>query len=60
MNGGAGKGDTRRPQQVPDELVRLRWDYAFRKDMPNVTFEEWLQSREASDRTASTKDPRTD
>jgi len=45
---GAGKGDARRPQLVDDKLVQLRWDYAFRKDMPNATFEEWLEEKNKS------------
>ena len=43
-----GKGDTQRPCFVPEELVRLRWEYAFRKDHPNIDFDEWLTLRNSS------------
>lgn len=30
MSREAGKGDDRRRSQVPDEIVGMRWDYAFK------------------------------
>jgi len=40
-----GKGDTPRPSSVSEEEKSLRWDYAFRKDMPNASFEEWVKAK---------------
>lgn len=48
MNGGAGKGDTRRPSQVSEDEVQRRWDYAFRKEDLELSYEEWLEKREES------------
>jgi len=39
----AGKGDERRPSQVSEEEYGLRHDYAFRKDLLDSTYEEWLK-----------------
>ena len=56
MNGGAGKGDTRRPSTVPEEEQALRWDYALRKDMLDATFEEYKRARTQPSTTQSKSD----
>jgi hypothetical protein len=45
VNGMSGKGDTQRPSFIPEEERALRWDYAFRKDLPNMSFEDWLKTK---------------
>lgn len=44
----SGKGDTPRPHSVSDEERSNRYDYAFRKEDLELTYEEWLAKRRAN------------
>jgi len=50
-----GKGSGRRPQIADDKEVQLRWDYAFRKEFLDSTFEEWNRLRQRKSSTRRSK-----
>ena len=49
------KGDTPRPCSISEEEKSFRWDYAFRKDYPNASFEEWLKIKKGNKNERKTR-----